>query len=60
MQAFGEYWVQYTAKEGYGEIMDMGGNDLPGFMENFDNVHTGIKLILIPSRNAMSAIKIQQ
>ncbi len=42
MQAFGEYWVQYTAKEGYGEMMDMSGENLPEFLENLDNLHARV------------------
>ncbi|MBR8835570.1 MAG: heme NO-binding domain-containing protein [Stigonema ocellatum SAG 48.90 = DSM 106950] len=42
MQAFGEYWVQYTASEGYGEIMDMTGDKLPEFLENLDNLHARV------------------
>lgn len=39
MQAFGEFWVQYTAQEGYGELMDMSGDELPKFLENLDDLH---------------------
>ncbi len=42
MEAFGEFWVQYTAQEGYGELMDMSGDDLPEFLENLDNMHARI------------------
>lgn len=42
MQAFGEYWIQYTAKEGYGEMIDMSGEDLPEFLENLDNLHARV------------------
>ena len=42
MQAFGEFWVQYTASEGYGNIMDMSGDNLPEFLENLDNLHARI------------------
>lgn len=42
MQTFGEYWVQYTAKEGYGEMMDMSGETLPEFLENLDNLHARV------------------
>jgi len=45
MEAFGEYWVQYTAKEGYGEMMDMGGDDLREFLENLDDLHTRVGVI---------------
>lgn len=42
MQAFGEYWVQYTAQEGYGELMEMSGDTLPEFLENLDDLHTRV------------------
>ncbi len=42
MQAFGEYWVQYTAEEGYGELMDMSGDNLVEFLENLDNLHARV------------------
>ncbi|MDZ8025720.1 MAG: heme NO-binding domain-containing protein [Nostoc sp. DedQUE01] len=42
MQAFGEFWVQYTAEEGYGEMMDMSGDTLPEFLENLDNLHARV------------------
>lgn len=42
MHAFGKYWVQYTAKEGYGELMDMNGDDLPEFLENLDDLHARV------------------
>ncbi|QLE49794.1 heme NO-binding protein [Nostoc sp. C057] len=42
MQAFGEFWVQYTAQEGYGEMLDMSGDTLPEFLENLDNLHARV------------------
>ncbi|BDI16231.1 hypothetical protein ANSO36C_20330 [Nostoc cf. commune SO-36] len=42
MQAFGEFWVQYTSEEGYGELMDMSGDELPEFLENLDNLHARV------------------
>ena len=42
MQAFGEFWVQFTADEGYGELMDMCGDDLPEFLQNLDNLHARV------------------
>ncbi|AFZ26972.1 heme NO binding protein [Cylindrospermum stagnale PCC 7417] len=45
MEAFGEYWIQYTGKAGYGEIMDMGGDTLPEFLDNLDDIHTRLGVI---------------
>ena len=44
LQAFGEYWVLYTAKEGYGEMLDMAGDNLPEFLQNLDNLHSRVGL----------------
>ena len=42
MQAFGVFWVQFTATEGYGELMDMSGDNLPEFLQNLDNLHARV------------------
>jgi hypothetical protein len=42
MQAFGEFWVEYTGKNGYGEMMDMGGDNLPEFLQNLDELHARV------------------
>jgi len=42
LHAFGEYWVLYTAKEGYGEMLEMGGKDLPEFLQNLDTLHARV------------------
>jgi Haem-NO-binding len=44
MQAFGEYWVLYTAQEGYGELLDMAGGTLPEFLQNLDQLHARVGL----------------
>ncbi len=44
LQAFGEYWVLYTAKEGYGEMLEMAGDNLPDFLQNLDNLHARVGL----------------
>lgn len=45
MQAFGEYWIQYTAQEGYGDMMEMSGDNLPDFLENLDNLHARVGVL---------------
>jgi hypothetical protein len=45
LKAFGEYWVLYTAKEGYGEILKLAGETLPAFLQNLDNLHTRVGLM---------------
>lgn len=42
MQAFGEFWVRYTAEEGYGELLDMSGDNLPEFLQNLDALHARV------------------
>lgn len=45
LEAFGEYWVLKTAKEGYGELMEAGGSNLREFLENLPNFHSRIVLM---------------
>lgn len=45
LKAFGEYWVSYTAKEGYGAILTLAGDTLPAFLQNLDNLHTRVGLM---------------
>lgn len=45
MKAFGEFWVKYTAEEGYGELMDMSGDSLPEFLQNLDALHARVGVI---------------
>lgn len=42
LKAFGEYWVKYTAQEGYGELMSVAGSDFREFMENLDDLHSRV------------------
>jgi hypothetical protein len=42
MIAFGEFWVLYTGKEGYGHLFDLAGNSLREFLFNLDNLHTRV------------------
>lgn len=44
LQAFGEYWVLYTAMEGYSQMLDMAGENLPEFLQNLDNLHARVGL----------------
>ena len=39
LEKFGEYWILHTAKEGYGNLLDMGGNNLPDFLKNLNMLH---------------------
>lgn len=44
LEAFGEYWVKYTASEGYGDLMRLAGATLPEFLQNLDNLHARVGL----------------
>lgn len=44
LEAFGEYWVLYTGREGYGEMFRWWGDDLRAFLLNLNNMHTRIGL----------------
>lgn len=39
MQAFGEYWITYTASEGYEQLLESMGETLPEFLDQLDNLH---------------------
>lgn len=45
LQAFGEYWILYTADEGYGELMQAGGNTLREFLGNLNDMHGRIETV---------------
>ena len=42
LKAFGEHWILYTAREGYGDILQMGGTSLVSFLQNLDNLHVRV------------------
>jgi hypothetical protein len=46
MEAFGEYWILYTANEGYGEMLNLAGNNLPEFLNNLDMLHNRVNNIM--------------
>lgn len=39
LEVFGEYWITYTAKEGYGSMLNAGGNSLREFLGNLNDMH---------------------
>jgi hypothetical protein len=45
LHTFGEYWVLYTAREGYGAMLQMAGETLPVFLQNLNDLHTRVGLI---------------
>lgn len=42
MEAFGRYWVSYTGKAGYKELIEMAGDTLPDFLSNLDELHSRV------------------
>ncbi len=50
LEAFGEHWVLYTAKEGYGPMLDASGNTLREFLENLDALHARVALTMTELR----------
>ncbi len=46
LEAFGEYWILYTAEEGYGEMLALSGSTLPQFLGNLNMLHERITHIM--------------
>lgn len=44
LEAFGRYWILFTAIEGYGALVNMAGDSLPEFLQNLDNLHARVGL----------------
>jgi hypothetical protein len=42
LEAFGEYWILYTAEKGYGDLLDLSGSSFPEFLGNLDMLHLRI------------------
>lgn len=45
LEAFGEYWVLYTAEQGYGALMAAGGASLREFLGNLNELHGRIETV---------------
>jgi hypothetical protein len=43
--AFGEYWVLHTARQGYGNMLEANGRNLPEFLVNLPSLHTRVAMI---------------
>ena len=46
LEAFGEYWILYTAEEGYGEMLALSGSSLEDFLNNLNLLHDRIAHIM--------------
>lgn len=44
LEAFGIYWVRFTAEEGYGQMLELCGTSLKEFLMNLDALHARIGL----------------
>ncbi len=59
LHAFGEHWVLKVAPEGYGALMDGGGETMHEFLRNLPNFHTRVALLfpnLCPPRFACTDV----
>jgi hypothetical protein len=59
LEAFGEHWVLKTAREGYGELLDTGGQSLREFLLNLPDFHARVSMIfsaLQPPRFKVSEV----
>jgi hypothetical protein len=45
LEAFGEHWILYTARHGYGYLLDASGQTLREFLANLENFHTRVRLV---------------
>lgn len=45
LEAFGEYWIRYTAQEGYGSMLEAAGYDLRSFLEGLDDLHGRVETL---------------
>lgn len=43
---FGKFWVSYTAKEGYGPLMDLFGQDFKACLKNLNQLHMRMGMTL--------------
>ena len=42
LEALGEYWIQFTGRQGYGEVLKAAGPDLVSMLQNLDLLHSRI------------------
>lgn len=46
LEQFGEHWVRYTGREGYGPLIKAYGTDVASFLKNLDALHARVVLIM--------------
>lgn len=59
LKEFGKHWVLYTAKEGYGPIMDLFGVDFKSCLKNLNNLHARMGMTM-PNLNPPSFSFLQE
>ena len=57
LEAFGEYWILYTASEGYSDMLDVSGTTFPEFIGNLDMLHFRVSNIMPELRPPMFSSK---
>ena len=57
LEAFGEYWILYTADQGYGNLMDLSGSSFVEFLGNLDMLHHRISNMMPELRPPMFATR---
>jgi hypothetical protein len=53
LRSFGRWWITFTAAEGYGEMLQLYGDDLGTFLDNLGDMHDRVALTfpdLVPPR----------
>jgi len=45
-EAFGEFWILYTGKKGYGHLLEMGGDNFIDFFQNLNQLHGHIQAMM--------------
>ncbi len=46
LEAVGEYWILYTAREGYKEMLDMFGKNMKEFLQNLNHLHSRVHSVM--------------
>lgn len=46
LRAFGQYWIQFAGESAFASVMQMAGDDLPGFIRQLDRMHRSIQAAL--------------
>jgi len=39
LESLGQFWIEFTAEQGYGKMLRMAGNSFPAFLKNLNNLH---------------------